>query len=119
MFLDRFYYINRKVFADNTPIQCPSGYLIFQFPDGVDCSTFITFYRFFKIGMLVLLDCVFVTSEAGHVTYKSEGKNNGTVCGIYLLADSQNQVEVRFADFDVPCNSSNGVENIVQVKVCY
>lgn len=60
----------------------------------------------YYIQMIVMIvsDCVLVTSEEGHFYYKATG-DESTVCGVYLLTDPDKMVEIYFDYLDVPCQT--------------
>lgn len=53
----------------------------------------------------IVTECIFMTSDEGEFFHKANVAD-GNVCGIYILAEPNQRVEIRFSYFDVPC--SNG-----------
>ncbi|XP_054009739.1 corticotropin-releasing factor-binding protein isoform X2 [Hylaeus anthracinus] len=47
-------------------------------------------------------DCMFVTTEPGSFVYTSK-TNDEEVCGVYFLAGPDQNVEINFVNFEVPC----------------
>lgn len=63
--------------------------------------------------VVVLADCVMVTSEEGHFYYKSAGGEDTPACGVFLITDPDKMVEVYFDYLDVPCSTAG----LVSVRI--
>ncbi|KAL3280241.1 hypothetical protein HHI36_017736, partial [Cryptolaemus montrouzieri] len=58
--------------------------------------------RFKRSSEHIVTECIFMTSEEGEFYHKASTVD-GSVCGIYIVGEPNQRVEVRFNYFDVPC----------------
>lgn len=65
-----------------------------------------------KISFFVFTECVFVSYDTGDYSFETEVGNDQTVCGIYLLTEANNVIQVTFTEFNVPCED----EGLVSVS---
>nr|XP_022310171.1 corticotropin-releasing factor-binding protein-like [Crassostrea virginica] len=54
-----------------------------------------------------VVDCIFMASEEGEFTYKSDGSPN--VCGLYFISPPESLVEIEFTSFNVDCQTGLAV----------
>ncbi|XP_054716565.1 corticotropin-releasing factor-binding protein-like [Uloborus diversus] len=47
--------------------------------------------------------CIFVKSEEGLYSFRSDGTSEDQVCGLYLIARPDQKVELEFKSFDISC----------------
>lgn len=52
-------------------------------------------------------DCIFMASEEGEFTYKSDGSPK--VCGLYFIAPPEKLVEIEFTTFNIDCKTGLAV----------
>ena len=58
------------------------------------------------MGHLCVTDCIMVTSEEGQFFFKSTADDASTLCGVYIITEPDQRVEVHFDYLDVPCEGS-------------
>eukprot|EP00095_Tigriopus_kingsejongensis_P011020 maker-scaffold109_size355148-snap-gene-0.14 protein:Tk11020 transcript:maker-scaffold109_size355148-snap-gene-0.14-mRNA-1 annotation:"corticotropin-releasing hormone binding protein" len=51
-----------------------------------------------------ITDCMTVSSQPGHYTFQSVGE--AVTCGVYLVAEPDQVVEIEFKGVDIPCDGS-------------
>ncbi|XP_048750956.2 corticotropin-releasing factor-binding protein-like [Ostrea edulis] len=54
-----------------------------------------------------VIDCIYMASEEGTFTYKSDGSLN--VCGVYFIAPPESLVELEFTHFNINCQTGLSV----------
>lgn len=55
----------------------------------------------------IVADCIFMASEEGEFTYKSDGSPK--VCGLYFIAPPEKLVEIEFTTFNIDCKTGLAV----------
>lgn len=50
-------------------------------------------------------ECMYMTSEEGEFYHKAKSHPDGTACGIYLFAEADQNIEIRFNYLDVTCEN--------------
>lgn len=62
------------------------------------------------MGLLSFPDCMTVTSEKGYYYYKAPRetyKMENVACGVYLMANPDEIIEVHFDYVDMPCENND------------
>lgn len=63
-------------------------------------------------------DCpIHVTHETGYFTYVHNSSSKNTVCGLYLMAEADQKIEVVFTRFDVPCENGGLVAVSIHLQI--
>ncbi|XP_060524550.1 corticotropin-releasing factor-binding protein [Cylas formicarius] len=52
-----------------------------------------------------ILECMYMTSEEGLFYYKQPKDGDETTCGIYMFSEPDQNIEIQFNYFDVPCEN--------------
>ncbi|KAK9882193.1 hypothetical protein WA026_019705 [Henosepilachna vigintioctopunctata] len=93
------YILNKSAIEEKLPIQESNRRLSIN-----KIPTYLS-SRFKRSSQHIVTECIFMTSEEGEFYHKATTVD-GSACGIYIVAEPNQKVEVRFNYFDVPC--SNG-----------
>ena len=82
------------------------------------CKTKIVFssicilMHFSDLYFYTYADCIFMASEEGEFTYKSDGSPN--VCGLYFISPPESLVEIEFTSVNVDCQTGLAVVRFFQ-----